>query len=150
MRDIIIFLYFSFVFYLRAIVCPRTPSYQPYRPTGSLEAAIKKEPLDRKEYLENIRSNVPTSSKEGVDKRHAIYDEYSQYRGWKHSKEKFDIHDVILQLIRLNLPQLFDSAYLDEIQDFSYAAIYLICTIAGKDLLVRYMCLNAALIWFCV
>jgi len=100
---------------------------------GSLEAAIKKEPLDRKEYLENIRSNVPTSNKEGVDKRHAIYDEYDQYRGWKIRSGKFDVNDVILQLIRLNLPQLFDSAYLDEVQDFNYAAIYLICTVAGKD-----------------
>ena len=48
---------------------------------------------------------------------------------------RFDINDIILKLIAKDLPQLFDACYLDEVQDFSYAAIYFISSIAGKDTL---------------
>lgn len=47
---------------------------------GSLEAAVQKQPLDRDSYLRAIRSNVSTDTKEGVAKRHNIYDEYEKYR----------------------------------------------------------------------
>lgn len=42
---------------------------------GSLEAALKKSPLTRDEYISNKRSNVSGDSEEGRAKRHAIYDE---------------------------------------------------------------------------
>ena len=50
------------------------------------------------------------------------------------------MNDIVLDLItkfkqtdgeRGAWVQLFNAAYLDEIQDFSYASIFLICNIAG-------------------
>ena len=60
---------------------------------------------------------------------------YSKCSKWKKAGNRFDINDVILKLIAKDLPQLFDACYLDEVQDFSYAAIYFISSIAGKDTL---------------
>ena len=63
-----------------------------------------------------------------------LLDEYEGYRRWKNKNNRFDLSDVVLDLIRLKSDQeLFEMCFLDEIQDFSYAAIYLICSIAGKD-----------------
>ena len=97
---------------------------------GSLLAAIKKRPLTRDEYLQEIRSNISISSNEGLEQRISIYDEYERYKYWKHNHNTFDFHDVVLKLIDENKEddskQLFDAVYLDEVQDFSYDAIYLI------------------------
>ncbi|CAB9513161.1 polymerase alpha-associated DNA helicase A [Seminavis robusta] len=100
---------------------------------GSLPAAKQKAPLGREEYLVDKRSNISNKSTEGKRLRELVYDEYTKYVSWKRETSKFDIADVVLRLLKENLPQVFSSAYLDEVQDLSHASIYLICSIAGKD-----------------
>ena len=104
---------------------------------GSLNAACNKRPLTREEYLKEIRSNVSNHDNEGQRKREKIYIEYENYKKWKLKENVFDLHDIILRLINENLDQshgqLYDAVYLDEVQDFSYATIYLISSLAGKD-----------------
>ena len=104
---------------------------------GSLTAAIKKRALTREEYLEEKRSNVPIDCQEGWTTRKLVYKEYENYQKWKIDNEcVYDIHDIVLRLIRESSAkeqnEIFHSAYLDEVQDFSYASIFLICSIAGK------------------
>eukprot|EP00586_Coscinodiscus_wailesii_P010917 CAMPEP_0172513854 /NCGR_PEP_ID=MMETSP1066-20121228/255989_1 /TAXON_ID=671091 /ORGANISM="Coscinodiscus wailesii, Strain CCMP2513" /LENGTH=268 /DNA_ID=CAMNT_0013294293 /DNA_START=71 /DNA_END=874 /DNA_ORIENTATION=- len=75
---------------------------------------------------------------EGKRLREEVYNEFRRYQDWKADLRQYDISDLILELIRKrrNITQtgqdLFQSVYLDECQDFSYAAIYLICSLAGK------------------
>ena len=76
---------------------------------GSLEAALKRKSLTREEYLSNKRSNVMVETKEGMQKRHLIYDEWEQYQKWKKEKNSYDENDVILELIQCDIGQLFDS-----------------------------------------
>lgn len=102
---------------------------------GSLAAAMKKGPLSREEYLAEIRSNVPNDSQEAVEERNAVYDEYERYHSWKLENQSYDTNDIVLRLIDATAAQttdMFQSAYLDEVQDFSYASLFLICNIAGK------------------
>eukprot|EP00977_Amphora_coffeiformis_P013898 scaffold3784_cov174-Amphora_coffeaeformis.AAC.3 len=100
---------------------------------GSLEAALSREPLTRIQYLSENRSNVPIDTEQGQNNRSTIYAEYELYRKWKIEKAKYDVHDVVLELIRSGLEdELFRSIYLDEIQDFSYSSIYLICSVGGR------------------
>ena len=67
---------------------------------GSLEAALTKEPLTQSQYLSENRSNVPNESEQGRNDRSAIYLEYERYRKWKMEEDKYDLHDVVLELIR--------------------------------------------------
>jgi superfamily I DNA/RNA helicase len=74
-----------------------------------------------------------------MTKRHMVYGQYEKYHKWKTVNARLDRDDVILELIR-NISQLlskkqslFDAVYLDEIQDFTYASIFLIFSIAGKS-----------------
>jgi tetratricopeptide (TPR) repeat protein len=130
--------------------------------TGSLDAAEQRHPLSREQYLGNKRSNIENETDAGRSLRNVVFDEYEQYTVWKREAKKFDIHDVVLRLLRTKWDVIFSSgkmycfrttdferalislflsptAYLDEIQDLSYAAIYLICGLAGKDSL-RWVC----------
>lgn len=103
---------------------------------GSLAAAVNQKALSRTEYLEEQRSNVPKDTEVGLTTRGVIYDEFEKYRQWKLSNEKYDTADIVLRLIReaseQGVKEIFHSVYLDEVQDFSYASLYLICTLAGK------------------
>lgn len=116
---------------------------------GSLDSAKLGRPLSREEYVNTKRSYIKTNSSAGKQKRHDIYDEYEKYSRWKMapSPYKFDLNDIVLRLINKfrgthsktgdegrqmgGWIELYSSCYLDEIQDFSYAAIYLILNIAG-------------------
>jgi len=105
---------------------------------GSLAAAIKQEPLSRAEYLDEQRSNIPKDTADGQRTRALVYNEYEKYRLWKlENGNAYDTNDIVLRLIReacgKEAKEIFQSAYLDEVQDFSYASIYLICSIAGKS-----------------
>jgi ribosome recycling factor len=84
---------------------------------GSLKAALKREPLTEKEYLQEIRSNIPTKTEEGKQTRIKVYKYYEEYRQWKINNGKYDIGDIVLELISSLRPneELFQSAYLDEV-----------------------------------
>ena len=114
---------------------------------GSLDAAISGRALTREEYVVSVRSYIEKDTDAGKQKRHEIYDWYEKYARWKQLNGRFDINDIVIKLInelkqvqpenigngtkKGGWVQLFNAAYLDEIQDFSYASIYLICNIAG-------------------
>ena len=101
---------------------------------GSLRAALEKRPLNKEEYLAEKMSNISNVTEEGLKKRWLVYTDYLQYEDWKEKNNKYDVADVIFQLLNSKISdQLFLSAYLDEVQDFSYAAIFLICGLAGKN-----------------
>jgi len=124
---------------------------------GSVAAARQSRALSRDQYLQDKRSNIPNNNKEGRQCRELVFDEYERYSEWKRTNRKFDIHDVVLCLLKEKQEQLFASgkvflilsriivpclhttnstpclAYLDEVQDLSHAAIFLICSIAGRD-----------------
>ena len=100
---------------------------------GSLNAAIKQRALNEEEYLSEKRSNIATKTEDGRKKRQLVYKEYILYERWKKENMSYDIADIVLQLISLQIQDvLFLSAYLDEVQDFSYATILLICSLAGR------------------
>ena len=126
---------------------------------GSVIAAEQAKALNREQYLTDKRSNIPSRTEEHRKRRDLVFDEYVKYNEWKSSGEKYDIHDVVLRLLAENTQQLFASgkyylndpglsnarvpfggcrltrlvfaAYLDEVQDLSHAAIFLICRLAG-------------------
>jgi len=99
---------------------------------GSLAAARQKHPLSLAQYMDEKRSNIDGSSKEGQGQRLAVYEEYLRYRSWKIENNLFDINDIVLKILQADLGAFFESVYLDEVQDFSYASIFLILSIAGK------------------
>lgn len=104
---------------------------------GSLAAAEKKAALTREDYMEEIRSNIKNDTEEGRNQRKLVYDEYEKYHKWKRDNDAaYDTNDIVLRLVRESSEQreteIFQAAYLDEVQDFSYASIFLICSIAGK------------------
>ena len=107
---------------------------------GSLSAAKAGRHLTRDEYICE-RSYIKKDTDAGMKKRHEIYNVFEKYKKWKQANEKFDLSDSVLELIKKlrggrsgsAWVQLFISVYLDEIQDFSYASIYLICHIAGYN-----------------
>lgn len=77
---------------------------------GSLGAALMKEPLTLEQYLSENRSNVPNETEEGLTLRRAIYTEFDRYRKWKIEEAKYDLHDVVLELIRSGVEEeLFGS-----------------------------------------
>ena len=84
--------------------------------------------------MESIRSNI-SKDQHGTAMRKAVFDEFEYYCSWKQENNQIDIQDQILNLLHY-IPDeaaLFDAAYLDEVQDFSYAAIFLICKVAGRS-----------------
>lgn len=100
---------------------------------GSLRSGINTQPLDRDEYLEEKRSNVTNKTERGRYTRNAVYNEFEKYQTWKNLEGKSDINDVVLRILKdSNLSQIFDSAYVDEVQDFSYASLLLMCSIGGR------------------
>ena len=85
---------------------------------GSLSAAQKQRPLNEEEYLEEIRSNIPNKNDEGIGKRKLVYGEFIQYSRWKKDNNKYDLGDIVLDLIELGgrrKCEAFVSAYLDEV-----------------------------------
>lgn len=126
---------------------------------GSLTAGLNKRPLNRYEYLEEKRSNITNKTEHGKAMRLDVFKEFEKYQEWKVQQNLRDINDVILLLLKdPNLGQIFDSgmshtaitlfasdffnsliletcrfleAYIDEVQDFSYAALLLICKVGG-------------------
>lgn len=89
---------------------------------GSLSSALKKRPLNEDEYLEEKRSNIPNNNDEGRRKRGLVYDAFVEYKRWKKENDKYDIGDIVLELIRLvgdrSSQDYFVSAYLDEVSHF--------------------------------
>ena len=67
---------------------------------GSLDAALQQRPLSEQEYLSVKRSNVSIDTEQGMATRKIIYNEYVEYKKWKGSNGKYDLGDIILQLIR--------------------------------------------------
>lgn len=59
----------------------------------------------------------------------------------KRDNNQCDIHDIVLKILfelkhaknESRETQIFSAVYLDEIQDFSYAMIYLVCSIGGTN-----------------
>ena len=103
---------------------------------GSMETVKKGGPLSRDEYLSSKRSNVENKCQDGLDTRQRVYDLYQEYTVWKKKNLKYDVSDLVLRLLRCYQEkpiELFSSGYLDEVQDLSYAAIYLICSLAGRS-----------------
>lgn len=125
---------------------------------GSVVAAQQGEALSREQYGIDKRSNIANKTEEGRRQRDDVFDEYKRYSDWKNTGRKYDIHDAVLRLLTEDRQQLFASgkgtavrnvcfapsrfnsrltlvlvAYLDEVQDLSHAAIFLICGLAGKD-----------------
>lgn len=100
---------------------------------GSLSAAIKERALNEEEYLLEKLSNIENDTDYGNERRRKVYQDYIRYERWKKENNKYDAADIVLQLLKLKISdQLFLSAYLDEVQDFSYATVFLICGLAGK------------------
>lgn len=102
---------------------------------GSLQSAEMRRPLDWDEYKDDIRSNI--SRNEGALRRR-VYDEFSSYQRWKKENNRMDLNDAVLEILARidndeDLQQIFSAVYLDEVQDFSYATIYLICSIGGRS-----------------
>jgi len=116
---------------------------------GSLDSAKSGKALTREEYIQSVRSYIQKDTVTGGRKRHDIYSVYEGYKNWKQEHNRFDLNDIVLKLInalkdirlqnnddrdnthKRGWIQLFNAMYLDEVQDFSYASIYLICNIAG-------------------
>lgn len=84
--------------------------------------------------MENIRSNI-SRDQQGLAFRMTVYDEFERYSLWKSEGKMVDSHDQVLHLLAvesLDQISLFDAAYFDEVQDFSYASILLLCKLAGR------------------
>ena len=77
--------------------------------SGSLVAATQRKPLSRKQYMEDIRSNIGNDFKEERWQRTLVYDEYEEYVNWKQRKEMYDFGDVVMRLLQEDVPQYFSS-----------------------------------------
>jgi hypothetical protein len=66
---------------------------------GSLAAARNRRPLTRQEYLNEIRSNIPRDSDDGLRKRGLFYNEFAKYQTYKEESGKHDLDDIVLRLI---------------------------------------------------
>ncbi|KAL7557642.1 hypothetical protein ACA910_001246 [Epithemia clementina (nom. ined.)] len=106
---------------------------------GSLVAAQQRSALTREQYMDDIRSNIGKDTDQDRHQRSLVYDEYEKYVEWKKIEQKYDVGDLVIRLLQEDWPQYFASAYLDEVQDLSYAAIFLVCSLAGKDKL-QWVC----------
>ena len=106
---------------------------------GSLRSALLTRSLTRKEYQNDPRSNVRSKDEQGSSIRHIIYDNFELYDKWKRENDFFDVNDMVLDILKklvsidCSQKQIFAAVYLDEIQDFSYAMIFLICSIGGTS-----------------
>ncbi|GKY96310.1 hypothetical protein MPSEU_000590700 [Mayamaea pseudoterrestris] len=107
---------------------------------GSLDSVVQLMPLTREQYSLTKRSNIESKSSDGRSRRNSVYDIFLRYKIWKRDNGFFDNHDLVLRLLvwlrsKLTVDnnfELFSSAYLDEVQDLSYASIYLLCSLAGR------------------
>ena len=106
---------------------------------GSLKSAELCRPLKWEEYQDDPRSNVTNKNGKSSTTRRIIYDQYQLYNQWKREWNRFDINDMVIEILKKLIElgsrkhQIFSAVYLDEIQDFSYAMIYLICSIGGTS-----------------
>ena len=104
---------------------------------GSLQSAELCRALSWEEYEKSQRSNISNKdNREGLATRRLIYDHFQLYDQWKRKYGRFDINDLVLEIlkkVKVKKYQFFSGVYLDEIQDFSYAMIYLICSIGGTE-----------------
>jgi Rad3-related DNA helicase len=76
---------------------------------GSVVAAQQGKPLDRLQYQNDKRSNIPNKTQEGHTMRDLVFDEFERYKEWKSTCGKYDIHDAVLRLLRQKSQQLFSS-----------------------------------------
>jgi len=76
---------------------------------GSVVAAQQGKPLDRLQYQNDKRSNIPNKTQEGHAMRDLVFDEFERYKEWKSTCGKYDIHDAVLRLLRQKSQQLFSS-----------------------------------------
>lgn len=132
---------------------------------GSLVAACQRHPLTREQYKTDVRSNVGRHNERQLQMRDSIYDEYESYTAWKRATKKYDIGDIVMRLLKEDWKEYFSSrkfchpccvfekkgrqsltlipsiptVYLDEVQDFSYAAIFLLFQLGGKSRM-RWIC----------
>lgn len=104
---------------------------------GSQESAELRRALTWNEYEYSKRSNISSKEKSSSEKRRIIYNQFESYQRWKERNGRCDINDLVLKILQKlderESNQLFSAVYLDEVQDFSYAMIYLICSIGGKS-----------------
>ena len=103
--------------------------------SGSLQSAEQRRALSWEQYRHHKRSNVTHKGSTGTATRRQIYDHYESYLCWKVNNKRFDVNDIILEILRRigkERGELFSGIYLDEVQDFSYATIYLICSLGGS------------------
>lgn len=107
--------------------------------SGSLKCAHLCRALKLQEYIEDQRSNVGKDHEYDVALRETIYNHYKSYDTWKKDSHRYDVNDMVLEILqklrsnKISNTQLFSAVYLDEVQDFSYSMIYLICSIGGKN-----------------
>ena len=89
------------------------------------------------------RSNISTSYESGIRTRQRVYDEFLKYADYKRRVGGYDDHDLVLRLINSirkdGAHEIFQSLYIDEVQDFSFALVYL---------LARYVSLHVAIHMF--
>ena len=75
-------------------------------------------PLQKAEYMDEKRSNIPNDTEWGRGQREKVYDEFLKYQKWKRESRRYDLGDVVLELIQLLdrlQGEIFASAYLDEV-----------------------------------
>ena len=105
---------------------------------GSLRSAELRRPLNWEEYRADCKSNISNKDCAGSATRRGVYDHFILYQKWKKESKRFDINDMVLGILKIlgdGQHEIFSGVYLDEIQDFSYAMIYLICSIGGASTL---------------
>ena len=67
---------------------------------GSLQSALQASHLSEEQYVEEHRSNVPNKTEQGCRDRKLIYEEFERYRQWKLEEARYDLQDVVLELIK--------------------------------------------------
>lgn len=90
--------------------------------------------MDRDEYNVELRSTISTEFDEGKRKRRLVFEEYGRYSAYKAQHGVIDEHDLVLQMIEkirkrigdAEEYELFQALYLDEVQDFTFAFLYLV------------------------
>jgi hypothetical protein len=76
---------------------------------GSLLAALQKAPLTLEQYMAEKRSNIGKIKQDDLKRRHDVYKEFMQYQRWKAENQRFDISDIILDILDKDLGVYFDS-----------------------------------------
>ena len=55
------------------------------------------------------RSNIGKIKQDDLKRRHDVYKEFMQYQRWKAENQRFDISDIILDILDKDLGVYFDS-----------------------------------------